>query len=219
MKYLVAVPCMDMMHTQFVCSLLSMPLFDQTEIAFGANSLIYDTRNQFAEKAIKKEFDRILWLDSDMTFPRDFAQRLAARLDEGYEFVTGLYMTRKDPIRPCIFKKLTDAPPTAEFMDVYPRGEIFQIAASGFGGCMMTVDLLKRVVENFGMPFSPVMGVGEDLSFCMRAAAVGATLYCDSSLRMGHVGFKEITEETYFERLRNEQKENENKNNTEHGTG
>ena len=72
MKYLVAIPCMDMMHTQFVCSLLSMPMFEQTEIAFGANSLIYDTRNQFAEKAIKNGFDRVLWLDSDMTFPRDF---------------------------------------------------------------------------------------------------------------------------------------------------
>ena len=217
MKYLVAIPCMDMMHTQFVCSLLSMPMFEQTEIAFGANSLIYDTRNQFAEKAIKNGFDRVLWLDSDMTFPRDFGHRLAARLDEGYEFVTGLYMTRKDPIRPTVFKGFDIDPPKATFYDDYPRDSLFEIAGCGFGGVMMTVDLIKRVVDAFGMPFSPILGVGEDLSFCARVGNLGTKMYCDSSIKMGHVGFKEINEDTYLERIKYEQEDQ--KQNEEHGEG
>lgn len=207
MKYLIAIPCMDMLHTPFVCSLLSMPpLKDTAEIRFGANSLIYDTRNQFAEYAINNGFDRILWLDSDMTFPPDFSRRLAERLDEGREYVTGLYMTRKDPIRPCIFKDIEAEPVVkANFYDDYPRDQIFEIAASGFGGVMMTTSLVKRVADAFGRPFSPMLGFGEDISFCIRATAVGARMYCDSTLKMGHIGFREYTEESYFERLKHEQ--------------
>ena len=207
MKTLIAIPCMDMMHTSFVCSLISQPpLKDKTEITFGANSLIYDTRNQLTEKAIKEGFDRVLWIDSDMTFSPDFSHRLAARLDEGYEFVSGLYITRKNPPKPVIFKKLTEKPEEVEFYLDYPRDSLFEIAACGFGGVMMTVDLLKRVMEKFGRPFSPIFGYGEDISFCIRAGLLGTKMYCDSSIKMGHVGYKEITEDAYLERIKNEQK-------------
>lgn len=205
MKYLVAVPCMDMMQTQFVCSLVAMPLFKETEITFGANSLIYDTRNQLAEKAIQGGFDRVLWFDSDMTFKPDTAHRLAARLDEGIDFCTGLYMTRKKPIRPTLFKSIEVDPPRAVFYDDYPKDSLFEIAACGFGGVMMNVDLLKRVGVKFGAPFSPILGLGEDLSFCIRLSMLGVKMYCDSSIKMGHVGYHEITENTFFERLKNEQ--------------
>lgn len=204
MKYLVAIPCMDMMHTQFVSSLVAMPLFKETEITFGANSLIYDTRNQLAEKAIQGGFDRVLWFDSDMTFKPDTAHRLAARLDEGIEFCTGLYMTRKKPIRPCLFKKLESNPPKADFYDDYAKDSLFEIQACGFGGVMMSVDLIKRVGEVFGAPFSPILGFGEDLSFCFRVSMLGMKMYCDSSIKLGHIGFHEITENTYLKGLGNE---------------
>ena len=199
MKTLIAVPCMDMVHTPFVCALLSQPpLEGETEIRFGANSLIYDTRNQLAEYAVKRGFDRVLWLDSDMTFKPDFSHRLAAHLDAGLEFVTGLYMTRKKPIKPTIFKTLTADPPTVECFEEYPKDQLFEIAACGFGGVMMTTDLIRKVAEAYGLPFSPILGVGEDLSFCLRATMLGAKLYCDSSIKMGHVGFREYTEDSYL---------------------
>ena len=197
MRYLVAIPCMDMMHTQFVHSLIACRFFENTEITLGANSLIYDTRNQLAEKAINEKFDRILWFDSDMTFKPDFAHKLAKHLDDGMEFVSGLYMTRKPPIRPTIFKTLTANPPKVKFYDDYPRNSVFEIEACGFGGVMMNVSLLRRVGDAFGLPFSPIMGVGEDLSFCHRVKALGVKMYCDSSLKMGHIGYKEITEDAY----------------------
>lgn len=200
MKTLIAVPCMDMVHTPFVCALLSQPpLEGETEIRFGANSLIYDTRNQLADYAVRRGFDRILWLDSDVTFAPDFSHRLAAHLDAGLEFVTGLYMTRKTPVKPTIFDVLTADPPAVHCYEDYPADALFEIAACGFGGVIMTTDLVRRVIEAYGMPFSPVLGVGEDLSFCLRAKAVGAKLYCDSSIKMGHVGFREYTEASFRE--------------------
>lgn len=204
MKYLVAIPCMDMMHTQFVCSLVGMTLTGDTEYYFVQNSLIYDARNQVAKKVIESGIDRVLWFDSDMTFARDIAIRLDARLNEGYEYVSGLYMTRKKPYEPCLKKTIDTLHATAELYLDYPRGQIFPVAATGFGGCMMTGDLIRRVAEKYGLPFSPILGFGEDISFCVKAASIGAKIYCDSSIRLGHIGFTEIGEGTYLETVRDE---------------
>ena len=103
MKTLIAIPCMDMIHTQFAASLLCMEKVGEIEIAFSRSSLIYDSRDKLAEKAIHEEFDRVLWLDSDMVFPPDTMKRMSARMDEGYEFISGLYFSRKIPIRPIIY--------------------------------------------------------------------------------------------------------------------
>jgi hypothetical protein len=32
------------------------------------------------------------------------------------------------------------------------------------------------------------MGFGEDISFCLRVKELGKKMYCDSSVKMGHVG-------------------------------
>ena len=61
----------------------------------------------------------------------------------------------------------------------------------------MNVSLIKKVQDKFGLPFSPILGFGEDLSFCARARQVGAEIYCDSRAKMGHVGLGVIGEETY----------------------
>ena len=43
-----------------------------------------------------------------------------------------------------------------------------------------------------------MLGFGEDLSFCGRASEVGAELWCDSTIKMGHVGLGTITEDIYL---------------------
>ena len=65
----------------------------------------------------------------------------------------------------------------------------------------MTTDLIKRVGDMFGLPFSPILGFGEDMSFCYRVSMLGMKMWCDSSIKLGHIGFTEITEDTYIERI------------------
>lgn len=205
MRTLIAIPCMDMVHTIFLKSLIGLKRVDEVVYSISASSLIYDARNGLSKQAVTEGFDRILWLDSDMDFDPDLMERLSAHLDEGKDFVTGLYFTRKAPIKPNIFescgyyhdKEKDEVTPVAVNYWDYPKDTIFPIAACGFGGCMMTTDLVKRVGEKFGMPFSPILGFGEDLSFCSRARQLGVELYCDSSIKMGHVGYGSITEMNY----------------------
>jgi hypothetical protein len=63
---------------------------------------------------------------------------------------------------------------------------------------MMTTELVNKVGDRFGYPFSPEMGFGEDLSFCWRVKQLGIPMYCDSRVKVGHVGMGTISEETYF---------------------
>lgn len=206
MKTLVALPCMDMVHTIFLKSLLSMDRIGQCGFAFSCSSLIYDARNQLAKQAVTEGYDRVLWLDSDMDFQPDLLKQLSADMDEGREFVTGLYFKRKAPVKPVIYKSLgfykdedkEGVTPVAVPYEDYPKDSVFSIAACGFGGCLVSVDLIKRVGDKFGLPFSPIMGFGEDLSFCTRVSELGVEMFCDSRVKMGHVGLGTITEETYL---------------------
>ena len=203
MRTLIAVPCMDMVHTDFLRALLGLEVSGEVQYTFAQSSLIYDARNKLAEVAMGEDFDRVLWLDSDMTFPPDLFRRLHTDLDGGKECVSGLYFGRRPPFSPIVYQQLSftheDRWPTphADSFKEYPEGAIFQVAGCGFGAVMMTVDLLRRIHERFGPVFSPVSGFGEDLSFCLRATELGAGLWCDSSLKLGHVGLMTYTEESF----------------------
>lgn len=205
MKTLIAVPCMDMMHTQFVHSLLSLRMTDEYEVRFGASSLIYDTRNSLIKYAVNGDFDRVLWFDSDMTFGPEALEYLNEDISKGFEIVSGLYFRRKPPYTPVLFSKceivhlgngLID--PVYEPYNEYPEQSIFEIAACGFGCVMMDMKAVKQLIKKYGMMlFMPVAGFGEDLSFCIRARSAGLRIWCDSRVKLGHVGEMVFNEEYY----------------------
>lgn len=195
MRTLIAIPCMDMIHTYFFASILSLRKPEGTEIAVSGSSLVYDARNTLAHKAVSEGFDRVLWLDSDMHFAPDLMERLAADMDQGFEFVSGLYFTRKIPIEPCVYEVCHDVygKPTATAFREIPDG-LFEVEAAGFGAVMMTTELIRKVGR---LPFFPQEGYGEDLSFCRRARAAGATLYCDGRIKADHIGQTFINEQNW----------------------
>lgn len=206
MKTMVAVPCLDMMHTDFVTSLTGLRHDGNIKIVYCASSLVYDSRNSLARRAILEGFDRVLWLDSDMKFGPDLFLRLSADLDEGRDMVSGLYVSRKPPIKPVIYSSIgydhiegsLEVKPYAKQYYDYPRDAIFEVEACGFGVVMMKTSLLEEVEKKFGLPFAPIMGFGEDLSFCLRVKELGVKMYCDSAIKAGHVGMIAFVEEMYL---------------------
>lgn len=203
MKTLIAIPCMDMVHTAFMESLLNLQPVGDVGFKITCSSLIYDARNMLTKAAIDMNADRILWLDSDMVFHPTLMQKLSADMDEGREFVSAIYFARKNPVSPVIYKETgytqdgKELTPFAhKFMD-YPRNQIFEIAGCGFGAVMMTTKLAKRIYAEFGAPFTPQPGFGEDLSFCIRCEQSGVPMYCDSRIKVGHVGNIIVTEDTF----------------------
>ena len=200
-KTLIAVPCFDMVHSDFFESFVNLIKPEGSSWTMVRDTLINEARNIIAANAIKAEFDRVMWFDSDMKFEPDTLVRLAQDMDENnLDFVTGLYFTRRPPIKPCVFSELHwqkdenghfDA--GSEYFFNYPDG-LSEISGSGFGCCLTTVDLLKRVGDTFGAPFAPLEGMGEDVSFCWRVIQIGAKMHIDTRVKCGHVGQYEYNE-------------------------
>lgn len=203
MRTLIAVPCMDMVHTLFFVSMLALRKPEGSEVAVSGSSLVYDARHVLAHKAVSEGFDRVLWIDSDMRFQPDLLERLSADLDQGLEFVSAVYFTRKDPIEPCVYEICHDVlnangemVPKAVSVKEIPD-KLFAVEGVGFGAVMMTTDLIRRVGK---LPFFPQAGYGEDFSFCRRAREAGATLYCDGRIRVDHIGTTLINESSWDRR-------------------
>lgn len=208
-KTLICIPCMDMVHTDFMISLTNLERPGPTYCAVTKSSLVYDARNALAKQAMQGDYDRILWLDSDVQFDADLLIKLSQHIDDGLEFVSGLYFKRCNPTMPVIYKEIKQTRDGNElsteaicFKD-YPRNQLFEINASGFGAVLMTTDLVKRVWDKYGLPFSPALGLGEDMTFCWRAMQVGAKLYCDSSIKLKHIGLCSYSEDTYLNQVNN----------------
>lgn len=216
MKTLIAVPCHEMVHARFAWSLMELDKPENTAFTMITNTLIYTARNTIAQNAIKYGFDRVMWFDSDMVFSPDTLVRLSEDLDEGKEFVTGIYFSRSEPVRPIIHKDIQwrvkddgwiDS--SAELYYDYPKDDLFEVAACGFGCCMTSVPLLKRMCDKYGAPFYPLMGMGEDTTFCYRAIQDGEKIYCDSRVKAWHIGNHEFGENDYFNSLRMEARTDE----------
>ena len=201
MKTLIAIPCMDVIEAEFVeclTALIRRYPEDALEVKYLKASLVYDARNQITRYALEKGgYDYILWLDSDMTFGPDLLERLiddAEGREDGVrkDMVTGLCFGRRPPFRPCIYSRLdveTDGKmvrPTSENYYGYPRDSVFPVEACGFACVLMRMDVLEAM-GIYGVPFFPVGGLGEDLTFCWRARKLEIQPWCDSRLKIGHI--------------------------------
>ena len=197
MKTLIAIPCMDVIEADFVECLANLRHVGDVDIKFLKASLVYDARNQITKYAIDKGgYDYVLWLDSDMTFEPDLMEKLLADMEpeDGpkRQAVSGLCFGRRPPFKPCIYKSLDVQQqgqmiyPKAEVYLDYPRDQLFEVAACGFACVMMRMDVLEAM-GIYGVPFFPIGGLGEDLTFCWRAQKIDVKFHCDSRLKIGHI--------------------------------
>lgn len=197
MKILIAVPCMDSVPAHFASSLATLSKVGECIVAFQMGSLIYNSRNDLAKKAIECECDYILWLDSDMVFEPDILIKLLNDRESG-DIISGLYFRRVQPFTPVLFSKLEmkdgicDWQPQTEI----PNG-IFTVDGCGFGCVLMPTQVVFDVFAKYGDCFSPINGTGEDLSFCWRARQCGYSVVCDPTVSLGHVGHHIIDRNFY----------------------
>lgn len=191
MKVFIAVPCMDTLSAKFASCLVELVNHErdfEVEVGFHIGSLVYDSRNKLAERAINSSADYVLWLDSDMTFMPDTVDMMLHTVkSKQISFLTGMYYRRRPPFTPTLFKRLDihDKGTSIEGYDEPPE-EIFEVAGCGFGCVLMERNVIWNVLCSHGYMFDPTHGVGEDLCFCWRARKCGYKIYCDPSIALGH---------------------------------
>ena len=203
-KILIAVPCMDQLPAQFAHSLATLTSYgieDATiSIWFNLGSLIYTSRDQIAKKALLDEADLVMWFDSDMVFNPDTLTRMLKLIDEGHDFVTGIYYRRTPPFSAVGFKtmELNEEGTAFTWEDLTEiPDEPFEVGACGFGCVLMKTEIFVSVFAKFGLMFTPIANCGEDIAFCWRARQCGYKIIADPSIKLGHVGHTVITEDFF----------------------
>ena len=188
MKLLIAIPTMESVPVVFLRSLLGLQaklIKDGVdfEIRIESGTLIYLARDRLASRAINHGFTHVLWLDSDMVFHSNIFEDLSF---SGKSFVTGIAHSRRAPFSSCVFKDIELNTLQRYSLDEYPT-TTFEIAGCGLACALMETKILEDVMLEWGTCFTPRKQYGEDLIFCLRARNKGYKIYCEPTVRLGHL--------------------------------
>jgi len=205
LKIMVAVPTHDQHPAMFGYDLAQMMAFTvanlmggqkppiaAVNLAYCTGTYIHSARQELAEVAMEQGADFVLWLDSDMRFPKD----LLARLLKHNEDLVGInYSQRKVPPE---FVAIKDMLKGQRCVTAPESTGLEQVEGIGFGGVLMRTAILGRLPdpkENGPWFFyrwrdDTKTMVGEDIYFGELLAEAGVKILVDHDLskECRHIG-------------------------------
>lgn len=157
-----------------------------------AGTLIFDQREKLADHALEGGCDYILWIDSDMRFPKDTITRLLAHNKD----ICGVNATtRTIPVKPTAKMLEVDMEnKTNLWHPVVSKGKtgIEKVTAIGCGVMLVKAEVFKNTPKPWFWFYQIPGGktLGEDVHFCVAAADAGYETWVDHDLsqEIGHVG-------------------------------
>ena len=185
-RLLIAIPTTDYIPADFVKSLAKLQQeLGRRGIAYDvevqSGTLVYIARNRLANKAINDHYTHVLWIDSDMVFSEKVYEDLT---DVGKEMVCGAFVSRRPPYGPCVYASIEEnAIEKVKNFGTTP----FRVDGCGFAMVLTSVELLQAVNQKFGTCFQPTPYYGEDLAFCWRVKQLGREIWCEPTVRPGHI--------------------------------
>jgi len=186
-KVAICFPSADMVHADFALALAGLcnatpPL--ETPIVNNKSSIVAAARNDGVRRARELGCDHILFLDSDMTFPRTTLHRLLVHREA---IVGATYVKRVPPF--ALLGAALESHPTT---DARGLTEMRRIPT----GCLLirlsVFDALAKPYFRYVTDEAGGEIVGEDYVFCDCARAAGFRIWCDAalSLEIGHLGLQ-----------------------------
>lgn len=196
MRLAIGGPTRDMIPAAFAVDVAQLyaytrehgPWGRDVTVGFVASTYIHVGREWFLEAALKQGATHVLYLDTDMSFPREAAILLAGHNQPvvGCNYVvrqaSGLFTAQRGEAR----IPTTDASTGLEAVD-----------ALGFGVLFMRTDVVKSLARPWFRHGLNAAGgdVGEDIMFCRAVRAAGVPIYVDHDLSkdVGHIGQRTYT--------------------------
>ena len=171
-------------------------------LATAEGGQIHVNRNKIWEIAYKNKADFLLYVDTDMIWETAYVEKL---IDSGKDVIGGLATTRKSsketPQRICVYEN--DGTGRCKPIKEVPNVP-FRCWAIGAAFLLLSKNIVRQVWEEkhkHGYPFDPIQHyvaegksnitsdyLGEDISFCWRLRKLGIDIWCDPSVRPGHIG-------------------------------
>jgi hypothetical protein len=195
-KVAICVPCRDEVMSGFCFDLAKLMNYEgargkvDIELFQMQGTLIFTQRERLAEEAIKWGAEFVLWIDSDMRFPKNSLEILLDRK----QFIVGVNATtRREPIVPTAKRlEIVDGDSIWHPVNSLNAQGIEQITAVGFGMTMVKTDVFNKTPRPwFNVLWSDHGAIiGEDIHFCVKAFDAGFPTYVDHDLskNIGHIG-------------------------------
>lgn len=195
-KVLIAVACQDQLYSMFSYDLrcLQVPPLAEVVCVYRQGTLIVDQRQSLSEVALENHCTHILWLDSDMRFPKDTLVRLLAH---DKDVVAANYVTRRKPHKPVAMIALSKT----EYVDCFtlPDSEgLEQVSWVGMGCMLVKASVYADWPKPwFDIEYQPHKGhySGEDIFFCRYCEAKNIAIWIDHDLskEVRHIGSYEYS--------------------------
>lgn len=192
-------------------------LHKRFKMRFGTDGLVA-ARNQVAVQLLQSDCDWLLWVDTDMGFAADSLDRLLMVADATERpIVGGLcfaarqyahdglngYWTRPQPT---IYTWLDNPDGGSGFtiVPLYPVNALMAVAATGSAFILIHRTVFEKIAEEFGPTWyerTPAPNgelLGEDISFCVRALAVGIPVHVHTGVRTSHYKGQWVQEKDHW---------------------
>ena len=158
-----------------------------TQLSFSHGQSPAQTRNALMEDAIKKNCSHILLIDDDVLLPPDALLKLLAH---DKDVCVGLYYLRRWPHQPVIFDHTNEEGWARWHMLSKGENGLIPITNAGLGCALIKTSVLEKMEK----PWVRIgqldkSGWGDDIDFFNRMRKESTTdLWCDLTVRAGHVG-------------------------------
>lgn len=190
-RILIGTPVKESLPSGYVKSVADM-IARNKDIEFDLRleyGALYDARDRLCRYTLDEDFDYLLCIDSDQTFPADAIEKL---ISHQVDIITGVYVDKHSQHKPLLFSELhprdNDKAPYAKRKDLDLSKELITVAGCGAGFMLVSNHALRLIKIHKRGWFEPYGGLGEDVSFCQRAREVGLKIYCDTTIKdIGHI--------------------------------
>lgn len=160
-------------------------------------SHVHIARHQLGQEALSHNPDAVLWFDDDALPPMDLIPRLWGHLTD-YDITVPFFTTRDDPPQSVTYLLARGEPDevggigklkkTTRIEAIDPPQ---QIGITGLHVALMRGTALKATYDaSGGNPFRMTNSTSEDTCFFQVAYLAGLKVFCDTTVRVGHVGEK-----------------------------
>lgn len=194
-KFVIATPCGDLVRASFALDLALLYGYTtqacvECAVVQSRGTILPQQRAELAAKAIEYGATHLLFVDSDMRFPKDALIQLYNRRRP---IVGANYVRRRHPALPTAEKGPKD------FLYTEPESNgLVEVLRMGLGLCLIETHVFQAMSAPwFSIGFSGHGYVGEDVFFCAKAREAGFSLYVDQTLSQSvrHAGELDYTHE------------------------
>ena len=183
----IGMPCLNSMvnvNTSISLVKIVANLNFPRHVSFVKNTLLHVARMYNVLEAQKFNSTHLLFLDTDMKVEGDVVQKLMAHNKD----VVGVnYNQRSLPLLSTV--RMRDKQSGDYMVVTSTPDELFECDALG-AGCMLIKMSVFDIIEEpwFFYKYSKTKPTGEDVWFCEQVKKAGLHVWCDPTIKVGHMG-------------------------------